>query len=234
MRKLKTACKNGVWLQAWEGDYGERRLFFSPPCKLKSCEACSRAKRFYHVARIATQVESEPDLHWYFVTATARAKYHKAGNVDESLNSLRASWSRVRKRLNRRFSLVLWVKVYERHKSGIYHLHALIGVNGRLSERYIRKIFFQTGAGYMIKRKILEAVYHVRYVAKYATKSDVPIRAIEYSRNFKKLAEHIPDSPLNWSYMGKLDISRYTEGLLESGIEVIMLSDIYDNHEDDK
>lgn len=226
-------CNDGVWLMARLGEHGEERWFFSPPCGLKKCPTCSEMARKRHVARISLAVQSDDgrELNWYFITGTARAKFHRKKMVDEGLASIRRAWSVVRKRLNRRYEVVVWVKVYERHKSGMYHLHAIVGIYGTMDKNIIKKMWFEGGGGYQVDLKRLSRHSQIKYIAKYATKSDVPIRAIEYSRNFPKLAENNPESPLNWEFLGNIDISHYIEALEQSGVIIKMMTEIPEQDE---
>lgn len=218
-------CKGGVWLQSWDDIRGATRIFYSPPCGLKSCPTCAKLKQLSHIARIAIVVRHHNDKHWYFLTVTARAKYHKTKDIEGGLKSLRHAWSIARKRINRRYKFVTWVKVFERHKSGMYHLHIIIGLDGKMSQRWIKQALFEGGAGYQVKLLPVDTDGHaIRYVAKYATKADVPIRAVEYSRNFPKLAENAPLNPKQWYYLGNIDISPLIDYLTHAGINVVMLT----------
>lgn len=225
-------CDNGIWLKADTDIMGASQVWYSPPCKLKSCEECSKKRRVSIVVRIMSCVHNNPDMYWYFVTFTSRPKVHKTMTSEQSKKVLQSAWSRLRKRLNRRFKQLFWVKVWERHKSGIFHLHAIIGTNIPMSQRYIKENAFETGMGYQIKRIPLEGNNHVWYVAKYSTKTNVSGRAIDWSQNFPKIDAPTPESPLEWQYMGKVDIHAIMDYLYRLGIELTVLNDLTERDEE--
>lgn len=201
---MRKKCIGGVWLRATpESDL---RLYFSPPCKLKKCPDCQKLRRLQHYIKIMATVHEKQNLNWYFVTMTNRDYIHKSGDTENSLKVLRHAWSVYRKRMNRHVGVSFWVKVFELHKSGIYHLHAIIGTDKPLTYDWLHDNLFESGFGYIFDRQKLEYPRHVRYVIKYAVKSDIPIRAIEYSRNFPKIEPPEAENPLDWEYMGKLQI----------------------------
>lgn len=100
-----------------------------------------------------------------------------------------------------------------------------------MSQRYIKENAFETGMGYQIKRIPLDGNRHVWYVAKYSTKTNIEGRAIDYSQNFPKLEAGAPESPLEWQYMGKVDIHATIDYLTRLGIELTVLNDLTEDEE---
>lgn len=220
-------CKGGVWLMRREGEGGEVFYFYSPPCRIKGCANCSKMMQIRHMMRMLTAMSSLPDLYWSFVTATLRGKDHRH---DASMVVIRRVWSKTRKRLGRRFASLFWVRVYEKHKSGIWHVHVILGTNGILSRKAFKAIWFASGGGYQVRVSKVNRE-NITYITKYATKGSEKARVIEYSRNFPKLPTSGNDevSDLTWVYMGRLDaewLTSYLDFLAENGAEVHLLTKI--------
>jgi hypothetical protein len=174
--------------------------------------------------------QKHPELNWYFITMTNRDHIHKEGDTEKSLVILRHAWSLYRKRMNRHVGLVYWVKVFEMHKTGIYHLHVIVGADKPLTYDWLHEHIFQSGMGYMFDRKKLTE-QSIRYVAKYSTKTNIAIRAIEWSRNFPKLDESIPEQIEEWEYLGNIDIITALQWDDATGREWKLLTD-YEEKDD--
>lgn len=69
------------------------------------------------------QVENDPEKKWTFFTFTLQAKDHKQGV--SSLHYWRNSWDKLMKRLKREYGNFDYVRVFEQHKSGAFHVHML-------------------------------------------------------------------------------------------------------------
>lgn len=220
---MRKKCQNGVWLRA--DATPELRLYFSPPCKLKRCPDCQKLRRLQHYIKIMACIHNHQNMNWYFITMTNRDYVHRTGDTELSLKTLRHAWAVYRKRLNRHVGQLFWVKVYELHKSGIYHLHTIVGTDKPLTYDWLHDNLFQTGFGYIFDRQKLEYPRHVRYIIKYAVKSDIPIRAIEYSRNFPKIDSPESEEVLDWQYLGNINIDIATQWDEVDGIRWRLLTE---------
>jgi len=121
-------CQNGVWLRARD-DKNNTVIFINPPCGLKSCPHCSKTLRNKHFARVLIAMQLYPDYTWMFVTTTGRKWWRKVNDKKGITRGLIAHvWSKFRKRMARASpDGILWMRVYEQHKSGVWHTHAIIG-----------------------------------------------------------------------------------------------------------
>lgn len=122
-------CKSGIWLRAIDDDTNTV-LFWYKPCKLKGCPQCSKEIKKAHKKRIMFAMLRNPKYTWFFVTTTGKSWWHKE-HKDVGLDTLpliRATWGKFRKRLSRSMGKdVLWMRVFEKHESGVWHVHAIIG-----------------------------------------------------------------------------------------------------------
>lgn len=69
------------------------------------------------------QVENNPQEKWTFFTFTLQGKDHRSGV--SSLHYWRKSWDKLMKRLKRQYGKFAYVRVFEQHKSGVFHVHML-------------------------------------------------------------------------------------------------------------
>ncbi len=243
MKKQK--CKGGVWLQA-NPDISTY-IYFSPPCKMKTCVSCARMMMWKHVYRIATAHHEHPELHWYFITLTQDSEYHQEPIPDDGNKSvLQHHWTVFRKRMRRDFDTVMYVRVYERHKTGVFHLHMIValsepleiyrepvkGNRWRNACNWLADELKGVGLGYIYDVQALKSK-NIRYVAKYATKSNLTgIRAIDYSQNFPKQDYQKDDNGLEWHYLGNIEIDHWVKSLMQSGATVIVLNETESDNED--
>lgn len=126
----KKECPNKVWLRRTD-EKTRTIIHISPPCGRKSCAYCANEIRKDHYKRIAYVMTHKSDMQWFFVTTTGKSWWHKVDDKSGvSLSEIRKVWAKFRKRLARKAlpSDVLYVRVYEQHKSGVFHMHAIIGV----------------------------------------------------------------------------------------------------------
>ena len=124
-------CQNRIWLRRVREKYLLVQ-YISVPCGRKSCKACAKEMQKAHQKRIEWVMAKYPNYTWMFVTTTGKAWWRKktpSKPTGNSLELIRHSWSKFRKRLNRKTkkSGLLWMRVYEQHQDGTYHTHAIIG-----------------------------------------------------------------------------------------------------------
>lgn len=107
-------------------------------CKQWSCPDCGPLNaiswRAYLLERFNKVMRDEK---WCFFTITADRWAHKRGALD-TLKNLQTAWKRLYDRLLRRYGKGLqYVRVFEQHKSGRFHMHFLLNVG----EQYDRHNF---------------------------------------------------------------------------------------------
>ena len=96
-------------------------------CEMWSCPDCgpinAQRWRAYLLDRFNKSFRDEKRC---FYTITAHRKAHKAGAI-ATLKNLQSVWKRLYDRLGRRYGRGLqYVRVFEQHKSGRYHMHFLL------------------------------------------------------------------------------------------------------------
>ena len=185
-----------------------------PTCKMWSCPACAARKARRWTARIINHI-NHSDSAWYFATITAHENWHSPRG---SLKNIRQGWKRLYNRMRYSFGTNDYAKVWERHKSGAYHLHALIDdrddirwiedyppIYGHIYPRWLKDNARECGMGYQTKLKRVHNAGQVAgYIAKYMLKSEevggyAPgLRRIEVSRTWSKLDRLTPENGLLW------------------------------------
>lgn len=126
-----TGCKNEIWLRRID-DKHRLVIYVAVPCGRKKCPYCANVMRKNHYKRIAYTMSHRPDWHWFFITTTGKSWWHKVSDKEGiSLTEMRKVWSRWRKRLARSVGKdkMVWMRVYEQHKSGVYHCHIIFGTD---------------------------------------------------------------------------------------------------------
>lgn len=118
-----SVCENfrGIAFTPVKGGLGITRL----RCKKWSCPHCAKLNQTqWRVFLGATLPAISPT--WTLITFTAHRKWHKNEN---SLKNIMSGWDRLMKRLKRDFGRFEYVRLYERHASGEFHVHMLCSVN---------------------------------------------------------------------------------------------------------
>lgn len=172
-------------------------------CKMWSCPHCAEVNRSQWRMRVFQASEVLESPHWSFITITA----HSRMRGEASLRNLQDKWPALRKRLKRKYGAFHFVRVYELHADGSWHLHALL--NFHFDDLYERKRRDGTTTGVMVSKQIRDTAKEIGlgwythaenmrtpqgaavYITKYMTKSmaDIPsgIRRIQTSQGFPKL-----------------------------------------------
>lgn len=163
-------------------------------CKSWQCEFCVPKNRQMWRAFLGKKL-AKMDVIWWFGTITAPA-WHRT--PETSLKAIRTNMDRFIKRLKRVFkSGVEYVRIYEKHKTGAFHLHIIISGLSERVERYKarsgqmafrvllrtgldrswhiqtwwKKTLAKCGCGYIAEIKIIPTFQAVRYITKYMTKA---------------------------------------------------------------
>jgi hypothetical protein len=95
-------------------------------CRQWDCEFCKTKNGNMWRAHLLRQFcENFPDKRWVFITITAPSYAHK--DAQKSLKVLKRAWGSLYDRLRHKNGGSLsFVLIWETHKSGIFHLHALV------------------------------------------------------------------------------------------------------------
>lgn len=203
------------------GDY----LCVRTRCKMWSCPYCAAKNQKMWRARLINHIEKTGGV-WTWFTLTAHSK--KRGI--HSLQNLRSVWDTLIKRMKRKYGKFQYCRVYERHKDGSYHLHAIASFHfGDIKERRARKdgtrtkysAWLKTNAsqlklGYYTHAddiKVEHSGYIASYVTKYMTKffagqkSEIGcIRHIQVSQGWMKMTE---ENLLDWHIKSAIFVSDY-------------------------
>jgi len=213
------------------GQDGNKLLIARTRCNMWTCPYCAKVKQKMWRARIIQHI-SENSEDWLFVRGyvpwqKARGAWcwftltaHSKARGIASLTNIRNAWDTLVKRMKRLYGKFQYCRVFERHKDGSYHLHAIANFHfGDIKERRARKDGTSTkysvwlkknaqslGLGYYTHADDIErnhGGYIASYVTKYMTKlSDVAkseygrIRRIQVSQGWTKWYK--PKETLSW------------------------------------
>lgn len=171
-----------------------------PPCKMWKCKPCAARNARRWLARIINHINLYPDANWRFFTLTAHEKWR---GREASTKNLRQGWKKLYNRLKRRWGSMFYLKVWESHADGSFHLHGFINI--RIKKSFLKKHARSCGMGYQVDiQGVRNAGQAAGYVAKYFLKSEVigeypkGLRRIEASQNWTKLPELHAETLLTW------------------------------------
>lgn len=173
-------------------------------CKKWSCPTCSAVNAKRWIARILDHLNNahEPKS-WFFVTITAHRKWRGA---IASRKNLQQGWKKFYNRLRRTYGLSEYVKVWEAHADGSFHLHILI--DQKLTKKWVKKTSVECGMGYQCDVIECDNAGKVAgYIAKYMTKSQYHaqtypkgMRRIEVNRGFTAWRDSDSDPAWQWLF----------------------------------
>jgi len=133
-------------------------------CKRLTCPRCGPKRAFRY--RQAIGVHAEEHRLTRMMTLTLDPKKCP---VDDSVAYLRKCFSKFRVSLLRRLGhSVSFIAVVELQKSGMAHLHVLIGVY--LEQRWIKEAWQRIGGGQIVDIRTVDVHRIKRYLSKYLTK----------------------------------------------------------------
>ena len=172
-------CQN--YTSALVSDNTDKVLVIDARCKSWFCPECAKLNQKRWRAVLIDYINKHPDYVWCFFTLTA---HEKAKDSQYSLTNIRRAWDRLVKRLKRKYGKFQYVRVYEKHQSGRYHLHAIASFHfedivtrnrgkptAYTDSPTLRKMARSLGLGYMTSADDLNAaIASVGYVTKYMTK----------------------------------------------------------------
>lgn len=180
-------------------------------CGQWSCEYCAQRLSAKWRARIINGINELGGI-WTWFTITAHSK--KRGGY-ASITNLRNAWDTLIKRMKRRFDKFAYVRVFEQHKDGSFHIHAIANFHFKdIKIRISRKdksetkysVWLQANAkdlklGLYTHADDMPSDKHAGYVASYVTKYMTKmsgdfvkfigrVRRIQASQNFPKLPKN--------------------------------------------
>jgi hypothetical protein len=179
-------------------------LLTRPPCKMWDCPACGAKNAARWIARIINHI-NRTGGEWFMFTLTAHEKWRGAL---ASVKNLRQGWKKLYNRMRYEFGVSSYVKVWEMHKDGSFHLHGLI--NRTISKKWLKTNARQCGIGYQVEIHAVDNAGQVAgYISKYFLKSEGQaqarkfvfprgLRRIEVSRNWLKLPDLKADTLITW------------------------------------
>jgi len=187
--------------------FNEKAYLLRPPCKMWNCPSCAARNAKKWIARIIHHINHvDAENGWFMFTLTA---HENADNEYKSVLNLRNGWKKLYNRMRDNFGISSYVKVWERHQDGRFHLHGLID-NAEIDRKWLKDNARECGMGYQVDfHEVDNAGQVAGYIAKYFMKSeqvtesislDYPkgLRRIEVSRNWMKLPEIVAENELSW------------------------------------
>ena len=187
-------------------------------CGSWSCPVCGSRNARQWQARMLNHMNKDKSGRWYFLTVTA---HEKMRGTTASVKNIRAGWKKLYNRMRRKYGVSEYVKVWEFHKDGSFHLHILI--RRKIGVRWLKNNSRQCGMGYQVdssrsKNAGQVAGYCAKYLIKsfeHADKYPKGMRRIEASRNWTPLPE--PESDIeSWI------VSQTRDGQLRSAEQLKM------------
>jgi hypothetical protein len=120
---MLTYCPNFHALAVQDFQIGmEKRIAVRLRCKMWTCEYCSEKNRLIWRAKLLHHIAHSDLTQWSWFTLTA---HRYARGEEKSLANLRGAWDTLVKRMKRKFGDFQYARVYEKHKDGSYHIHAI-------------------------------------------------------------------------------------------------------------
>lgn len=174
---MKTSsCDNYTGIVVSEPENTGKMLVAEMRCKMWSCAYCANVNRNIWRTHIINRIEKLGG-EWCFITLTAHEKAHKA---NKTLENLRDGWKTLYDRLRRYFAgseKLEYVRVFEKHKTGRFHIHAIIRAkipDDKAFKRWLKKNARECGMGYQADAKNItgdgSALLVASYICKYMTK----------------------------------------------------------------
>lgn len=192
-------------------------------CKSWQCEYCCIENRKMW-RKFLGQKLAKLDRIWWFGTITAPS-WHRT--PETSLKAIRSNMDRFIKRLKRVFKKgVDYVRIFEKHKDGSFHLHIIISGLSERVERYTarskatcfrphmgettanswhiqtwwKKTLSKCGCGYIAEVKIIPTYQAVKYVTKYMTKSaqDFNVKHLRRVQTTRGIGSPKPEKQFDW------------------------------------
>lgn len=181
-------------------------LLTQPNCKQWNCEACAARNARHWLAKIINGV-NRLGGEWSFLTLTAHRKMRGVKSVQNLRDGWKKFYNRILAANEKSANDIYYVKVWEQHTDGTFHLHVL--VNKCYGTRWAKDNAAAVGLGFQADwQEIDNAGKIAGYVAKYTLKNATVsrggvtwpkgLRRIETSRNWPKLPEFSISDEVAW------------------------------------
>lgn len=95
-------------------------------CGMWTCEYCAEKNRLIWRARLINHIMQNLDKSWAWFTLTAHSK---ARGAFRSIANLRRAWDTLMKRMKRKYGKFSYVRIFERHADGSYHIHCIASIH---------------------------------------------------------------------------------------------------------
>lgn len=199
-------CPNLHMLAVADNARNGEKSFIRLRCKMWTCEYCAAVNRQMWRAKLIHHIHHTGGC-WAWFTLTAH-RYTRG--EQKSLNNLRGAWDTLIKRMKRKYGKFSYARIYEKHKDGSYHIHAICSFafdditmrtarkSGKKTSysRWLKKTAWELGLGmYTHAANIESGELHSGYVASYITKYIVKLTP-EIKSEFGRV-RHIQTSQ-NW------------------------------------
>jgi len=196
-------------------------------CGSWGCPSCGARNGKKWLARMLNHMNTHKGTgSWYFLTITA---HEKMRGQHASIKNIRAGWKKLYNRMRRKYGISEYVKVWEFHEDGSFHLHILI--RRKIGKKWLKQNSRECGMGYMCDSTRSKNPGQVAgYVAKYLLKSfenfekyEKGMRRIEASHEWTELPELMSDIQ-NWTVFQSRDAqNRGAENSKKHGYEIVDL-----------
>jgi len=203
-------------------------------CKQWDCPYCAEQNARQWRAIIIDAI-NKIGGEWYMMTLTAHKNATKRAT---SLKNIQSGWGKLSDRIRRiADKKAAYVRVYETHKNGRVHFHALTNwtpldykppkIKSDPGSRWLKDNAVQCGMGHQVKIELihghagLAAAYVTKYLTKSLAKLPPGVRRVQTSQDFRQPTDMTP-SEYSWTVHEEL----YTRDLMElwsRGIDVIDL-----------
>lgn len=137
-----------------------RRMLVRLRCKKWDCDYCAQINAYKWRMAIKNRIAEVGVDGWALMTVTARGRAHRHATT---LTAIMASGDRFFKRLRRAFGNFDYVRVYEKHASGAFHMHILARISpADIAEARVWKTFGKKQKdGTIAKRRRYRGVGHI-------------------------------------------------------------------------
>lgn len=202
-------------------------IYVSAACKQWSCPVCGKRKVGQWVARVLVGINHyhrQGFWQWYLMTITSHENHR---GVDASLANLRQGWRKLSNRMWRAFGKCHYVRVFEHHADGSFHMHVIADIKIPYTTRFkwndetrrLEPVFAckwlkdnarECGMGYMddyrpIANPGIAAWYTVKYLSKSIGDNSLGwpknMRRIQTSHKWPSLPEMTDASQYEWQYV---------------------------------
>jgi ribosomal protein S27AE len=176
-------------------------------CNTYGCPRCG--PRRYRRARKAITAGAEQWGLTYFWTLTLDPKKLPPGDVKAQVKYIRDCWRKLRVYLQRRYGeSVAFIAVVELHKSGIPHLHVLLGE--WIEHAWIKGAWSAVGGGHIVWVEPVTIRRVAAYLSKYITKERLnhlppSVRRFSASRGIRMFAKAVRSEERHW-FVSRLPI----------------------------